>query len=55
MEDLLKRLTPDERGRIPLVEDLLNGGPPGTGAGGLAPNAGDPTDPTELLDFLLGP
>jgi ABC-type transporter Mla subunit MlaD len=50
VEELLKRLTPDERGRIPLVDDLLNDPP-----GGLAPNQDGRPNANELLDFLLGP
>ena len=56
LEELLDRLKPDGRGRVPLVEDLVEGlggglqGSPGPNSGG-----GPPTDPTQLLDFLLAP
>jgi ABC-type transporter Mla subunit MlaD len=52
LEELLKRLTPNEQGQIPLVEELLNDGPPGTG---LTPAPGGGQSPNELLNFLLGP
>jgi ABC-type transporter Mla subunit MlaD len=55
VEELLKRLKPDERGHVPLVDDLLEGAP--GGLEGLAPNQDSrpPPNPEQLLDFLLAP
>ena len=53
VEELLERLKPDGRGRIPLVDDLLEG----LGGGPSAPNSGGggSVNPEQLLDFLLAP
>jgi len=56
LEELIDRLKPDKKGRVPLVEDLLQG--LGNGLQVPAPNSGGgrvPADPTQLLDFLLAP
>ena len=60
VQDLLDRLTPDQQGRLPLVDGLLNGlgaNPlaPGARQGGAPQTAPAPQNADQLLDFLLGP
>jgi ABC-type transporter Mla subunit MlaD len=58
IEELLERLKPDDQGRVPLVEDLLEGlggGLEGLPPPGLNSPGREPVDPEQLLDFLLAP
>jgi ABC-type transporter Mla subunit MlaD len=57
LEELLERLQPDEGGRVPLVDDLLEGLGGGLKGGPPIPNSGGggSVNPDQLLDFLLAP
>ena len=57
LEELLERLQPDKGGRVPLVEDLVEGLQNGLEGAPPLPDLGGESNsnPEQLLDFLLGP